>query len=287
MWNTVNSVLTTNNLIWTLLVAFNAAVVRFRSKLSTSAIYVATQQSKTKGVTTDKKTSRDLAIAQGVQISADIQAYAKVSNNNTLFADMNFPKTTLERLPDTTLVTTLQLIHTTTNGNLVALGGYGVTAVLLTAYQTLIGNFNTFVPAPTARKAAKKTATSNLSNVIKDGNSELATMDKLAGNFSTTNPDFVSSYKNSRQIIDAGATQTRVSGKVTDALTGLPISGAQVYNEDGELKATTDSKGKYSARIHIGSHSFRCHADGYADGNVMNFNVKHGQSNTIDFAMIH
>jgi hypothetical protein len=287
MWNTTNSVLTTNNAVWTGLTAFNAAVVRFRSKLSTSAIYVATQQSKTQGVTTDKKTSRDLAIAQGVIISADIQAFAKVTNNNTLFMDMNFPKSTLEKLPDTTLVTTLQLIHTTATANLAALAGYGVVAATLTAYQTLIGNYNTYLAAPAARKATKKTATSNLASIIKDGNSELDTLDKLVGNFSVSNPDFVSTFKNARVIIDSGVTHTKLKGVVKDAITGDPIPDAIIRQAIIGQIAITDADGNYSTLLDFGIFDFNCTAPGYQQLDKLHVTILKGHSNHLDFNLIH
>ena len=148
-------------------------------------------------------------------------------------------------------------------------------------------NYNTFVAAPAARIAAKKTATSNLSAIIVDGNSELETLDKLVGNFQTANPDFVSTFKNSRNIVDSGATQTKVKGKVTDAVSGLPLAGAEIFDLDSGTSTFSDTQGKYELRVSEGQHNFRCHLDSYADNNVNNVQIQHGQSNVLNFVMIH
>ncbi len=243
------------------------------------------QLSKTNGVTTDKAASKDLAIAQAVIISADIQAFAKDTNNNSLYADMNFPKSTLSKLADNVLLGAMQSIHDVGSTNVAALANYGVTAAKLIAFQALIGNYGTYIPAPRAKRGTIKTATSDLAQLIKDGNKELKTLDKLIGNFQATNPDFVLNFKSARQIIDLGSPQTKVKGKVTDAVTGAVIAKAQIYDNTGAYKTKTAKTGTFSMSIPIGKHTFRCTATGYQDGNVADFDVKKGQGNELNFAL--
>ena len=287
MWADTDSLLTTNNAVWTPLTAFASCVTRFRAKRNAINSYVAIQLSKTKGVTTDKATAKDLAIAQAVIISADVQIYAKDNSNNSLYSDMNFPKSNLQKLMDNVLLVAMQNIHDVASNNLAALANYGVTALKLSAFQTLIGNFGTFIPAPRNKKGAIKTATADLAQIIKDGNKELKSLDKLIGNFKATNADFVSSYFTARQIIDLGSPQTKVKGKVTDAVTGAVIGKAQIIDNTGAYKTKTAKTGMFSMSIPIGKHSFRCTAAGYQDGNVANFDVKKGQGNEVNFSMTH
>jgi hypothetical protein len=141
------------------------------------------------------------------------------------------------------------------------------------------------VPAPAARKATKKTATSNLSNSIKDVNSELATLDKLVGNFQTANADFVSTFKNARVVVDAGVTHTKVKGHVKDAVTGNPIANAIIRKVSIGQIAVTDESGNYSALLDFGTFDFNCTAAGYPQLDKLHVQILKGHSNHLDFDM--
>jgi hypothetical protein len=75
-----------------------------------------------------------------------------------------------------------------------------------------------------------------------------------------------------------------IAGKVTDATTTSPISGAAVSVDSGE-PATTGSDGSYSfTSVPTGTHTVTATATGYASANKQ-ADVKSGASTTVDFAL--
>jgi hypothetical protein len=288
MFAATDKILNDNAAIYAALVPFNSCLTRFRAQRANINIYVATQAAKTKGVTADKAQAKADAIATGVSISSIIQAYATDNHNNTLFVNMNYPKSTLQRLADNILVNALQLIHDIATNNLAALTPYGIITLKLTAFQTLIGTFNTFIPQPRTTTNTKKTATADLAAAIKQGSKELKTLDKLMENFKTSNPDFYKTYHNARQIVDLGSHTTKLTGTITDAATGAFIPNANIVDNPDNLRAQSDEKGKYKIeKVKAGTISVHADAPNYQPYDNPAVHIKPGKSNKLNITLTH
>ena len=112
-------------------------------------------------------------------------------------------------------------------------------------------------------------------------------LDKLIVNFKTTNPDFVSSYKNARTIIDPAKSSTQLKGIVTNAQTGQPIPSATISLIGVTSNETQTTKtGKFIIKpISIGEYKVVITAPGYTNYTNENVIVKLGQTTTIEAAL--
>ena len=202
MWVATGKILDNNQTIWNTTPGFASNVTKFIAKLQLIQPELAIQQGKTKGVTLDKKALRTIATTQAVQISSNLQALAKDKSNNTLFKDMNYPKSTLDAIPDTEIYVVFKHIHDTALANIPDISNYGTSAAELAQFLASANDYAGAIPLPRTKTVAKKTATKNLATIIKEGNTILQTLDKLIGNFNNDHPNFVSDYRTARIIID-------------------------------------------------------------------------------------
>lgn len=205
MWDTVDAVLTQYNETWEALVPFRAGAGRVR-ELRIAAIGASGRQmAKTTGATTDKKQAEAEAIAAGVQIAKNIQAWARSTGNDELYDTMNFDASELRDMRDTATADALRLIHATGNANETALTGFNVTRAGLAELLAKIVAYEGFLPRATVIVGDKKKAAADLKAIITEGQGILTdTLDNLIGNFSATAPDFAAAYRNAREIRDLG-----------------------------------------------------------------------------------
>jgi hypothetical protein len=201
MWSVVDDTLTTNNAIWITLLAFKNAVIKFRAARTALSATSSKQQKQTKGVAADKKALKTIAVDKAVQAALNIQAYAKDNNNNTLWEEMKIPNYKIMRSRDELSITILNNIHKA-SAPIPTIADYGNTTATQTALRAAIDAYALQVPKPREAIVDKKTATTNLAAIIKDGNAALATLDNLIGNFAATAPDFVTTFTSARIITD-------------------------------------------------------------------------------------
>ena len=184
-------------------VAFTAAFAIFTSKISLLFGSETVVNKQTKGVAKDKVSLRKILSQNAADIASPIFAYANKTKNETLNQIVNYSKSDIEKIKDDLIVATCTNIKKAATDNLAALADYGLTAAMLTAFQTNMDNYSGATPKPKLTKATKTTETANIKATIKDIDNVLKNeMDKLVVNFKAANPNFVSDYKNVRVIID-------------------------------------------------------------------------------------
>lgn len=168
-----------------------------------------------------------------------------------------------------------------------ALAPYGITAATLTAFQTTINNYQTKVPTPRNAAALKVTLRKNIKNLIKETDKVLKEqMDKTVIGFKTANPNFVSTYKINRIIIDPSKTITTLKGTVTNSADNSFIIGATLKVDGTQLKAITNDKGDYEIKpITPGTANVIVSAPKFKDNTITNITVKKGQINKQDISL--
>ncbi len=79
---------------------------------------------------------------------------------------------------------------------------------MIEALDTAMDSYSTAVPKTKTAKSVKSAFGTNLKVLVKDINAILFDqMDKMINTFKAANPDFVSTYKNARVIIDPKKTK--------------------------------------------------------------------------------
>lgn len=249
-----------------------------------SAIISTAQQEdlQTKGIAIDKSEARKNLCHLAADVAAPIFAYASSINDNKLKQQINFNYSDLLRSKDDELAPRIQNIIDTATQNIANLKDYGITAGILTTLQTTTDDFQAKVPTPRNSVAQKKTIRENLRKLFADGDKLLKDrLDKTATGFKKDNPDFLSTYKANRVIVDPGTSTTTLKGTVKNAVNKKPVSGAAIVVSTG-LKTTSNAVGTFQIKpVPAGKLTINVSAPNFKDAVIENVSVKLGQSTSI------
>ena len=257
---------------------------------TTIASIIATAQQEdliTKGITIDKAEAKKTLCRLAADIAAPIVAYAAATKNNKLLKEVNFTHSDLIRTKDDELAPRCQNIYDAAKANESALRDYGITTTTADTLLTTINNYQAKVPDPRNAAAQKATIRANLKNLIKEADQILKLqMDKTVPAFKAANPDFVSSYKANRIIIDPGQSATTLKGVILNSMNNTPVSGAAIVVVETGNKASSNEKGSYQIKpIPNGIYTVNISAPAYKDKTEKEVAVKQGQSTTKDFVL--
>ena len=270
MYNVVASVMDDN----TAKVATVAALVTVAANFKTTAEAISNtaeqQATITTGVTPDKNATRESLRNTTVNIAGILYAYAVSVNNIILQGKSKITYSALRDLKDDELGERAQSIHDEANAVIASLPPFGITAAVLTSYQTLIDSYEAKSPAPRAAQSQQVALTTQLKDLFKQADSTLKnSMDKLMLNFKTTDPQFFNTYTAAREIIDAGSATTKISGTVTNIASAVGIAGAVITVEDQSYTATSEPDGSYELIIPVpGTYNIFCNHPGYQQAKI-------------------
>lgn len=202
MFETTNTVLDDNNSLWSGITAFADAVTRAKSGVN--AIRIKQGQQLPTGDTTAKRNVRDTAEQQGLVIGGMVAALAAKTNNADLGAQVDFDRSSLDKMAISDLITALKSIQTAATANAAVLASdYGVSAADLTAFGAAITALDGMKDAPRQATVNRKTATMSLPELITSTRSIYRNeLDKMMEKFKTGTPDFYKAYFAARVIID-------------------------------------------------------------------------------------
>ncbi len=264
--------------------AFATTFAAFNVKLS--AIIAAVQQEDlvTKGITVDKALAKKILCQLTADIAAPIFALASATANNQLKQEVNFSYSDLFKTKDDVLAPRCQNIKDLGTANLPALAPYGLTAASLTALQTEIDNYQVKVPTPRNSAAQKKTIRENMKNLFKEIDIVLKEqMDKTVVGFKAANPDFVSTYKANRVIIDPGKSTTTLKGTIKNSQDNLPVKAVSIVVKETGSSAISNATGTYEIKpIAAGTYTVIISASGFKEKTETNVIVKQGQTTSLE-----
>ncbi len=267
--------------------AFATTLTAFNTKLS--AIISTAQQEDlvTKGITVDKLVAKKTLCQLATDVAAPIFAFASANADNTLKQEVNFSFSDLFKTKDDVLAPRCQNINDLGTANLAAMAPYGLTAASLTALQTTINGYQAKVPTPRNSAAQKKTIRENLKKLFTEADAVLKDqMDKTVVGFKTANPDFVSTYKANRVIIDPGQSATTLKGVIVNAMDKTPVSGATIIVVETGNKTSGNESGTYQIKpIPAGIYTINISAPKYTDKTEKEVTVKQGQITSLDIEL--
>lgn len=165
-------------------------------------------------------------IAQAIDVSRKVAAYATIVNNTVLLNEVKYPESDLKRCADTILKDRCQVIYDRANANVAALATYGVTAAILTGLQTAITNFNAAIPKPRLGINDKKQATTQLASLLDNVDINLSKIDTLVEIVRITQVNFYRGYKNARRIVETGVGSLALKGSAFELNSSEPIQNA-------------------------------------------------------------
>ena len=251
-----------------------------------------------KGISGNKKQLRTLMIVQGKDIASKVEAYAMNVNNAVLVSEIHFTESDLTKLAATELRDDCQKIYDRANTNIAALATYGITAAILTAFQTAINNFNVSIPKPKLGVAERKQLTSQLTSLFAANDSLLISIDKLIETVRVSQPSFYGVYKNSRKLTDTGIHKLVLKVKVIDSSDNNPIKNVELrfvkVNAADQKTILPDVKpivhktathgGVNVKHLAEGAYSVTLTKNGYKSKNII-VNITHGEMAVVEVVM--
>lgn len=183
--------------------AFTTAFDEFKTKVAAIESAARISGANLTGIAADKSVSKQDLSRIASQTAGLIYAYAAKNGNNTLKQAVNFSASDLLRLKDAEIAPQSQSIHDKGVENLAALADYGVTAEKLADLQAAINSYAQSVPKPRTAIAERSTVKANIKQLFREADTILVEqLDRLIENFRKDHPDFVSTYKAARKIVD-------------------------------------------------------------------------------------
>ncbi len=284
MYNAVVTHCESNSAIVASVPAFQTAFNNFQDVYSSILETAQLEAQVIAGIAMDKSSLRKELAQQGADIAAAVYAFATAANNNTLKEQVNFSVSDLIHQKDELLGPVCTNISTAANDNIAGLAGYGITAAVLTDFNTLIGNYMLAVSAPRNAVTLRSSYSDGLKDLFKQGDDILKNqMDKIVNQFKNTEPLFYATYKNNRIILDAGTSTTEAEGIITQSGTETTISGVLVQVVGQSYNTTSNGSGEYILKIQVpGTYSIKFTKSGFADKTIDNVEITLGQSTSLD-----
>jgi hypothetical protein len=141
-------------------------------------------------------------------------------------AETKFTKSYLKDASDLLLKDISKGLYERIDENITKLTTYGLTVDSQTTYQTAIVGYDEAIPQPRQSQLEKKENTLLLDQGFVMADKAIDNIDLGVEILRLSEPVFYAGYKNARKIVEQGSGSLQVSGKITDAGTGLPIMDA-------------------------------------------------------------
>ncbi|MES2429353.1 MAG: carboxypeptidase-like regulatory domain-containing protein [Bacteroidota bacterium] len=241
----------------------------------------------TKGITIDKSEAKLTLCSIAADTAAPIIAYASVNSNNALLEKVKYSYTELIRTKDDQLAPRCQNICDLATANLAELIDYGISQPILDSLQSAIDAYQSKVPDPRNAAAQKSTIRKNIITLIAEANKVLKfQMDKTAVGFKASHPDFYSTYKSNRIIINPSKTSTTVRGTITSAAGQTFIKDVTITINETGASAKTDQYGEYQLKkIPAGTYTLTFTAENFTTITQTDVVIKLGQINKLDITL--
>lgn len=256
------------------------------------------QEADRKGDTATKNQLRASLVAQTMDVTRRVVAFASNTNNSSLLELVNYTETELKKCSDQKLVASCQVVRDSANTNVAALATYGVTPALLTTLQTTITNFSNTIPKGRVLTTDSSEATKTLATSFKTLTANWAKIDTLVEMVKVSQPSFYDEYKKVRKIIEVGTSTLALKVKATNAKTQAPeanvtltltptngqLKSASVSEKNGVVKKTAAGGGSIYKSVADGIYTLTAKKSGFKEV-VETVNVVNGEMTTVDIVM--
>lgn len=265
------------------------------------------------GITVTKAQAARNAIRQAATLAGWIYSYANDNNKTALKVEMSkISFAYLKAKKDEAVIDDLYLILYSGQKNSVPippattnpLVPYGLRANVgdvgeenyepgtLALLEEAISLYADLTTAPRKAISTRKTYNKALESLYKDTDTLLIKLDKVVEGLKLTFSAFYNGYKNARILVGPMTLHTRIAGTVTDAITGVPLSGVKATALASSvpadvLTATTDEQGQYD--LHTPqfrlTYLLKFSRTGYNELQQSGIVVRKGKTTTINVSM--
>ena len=201
------------------------------------------QESNKTGNAIAKKESKRNAANSTLVVAKVVRVFAADTNNAVLEQEVDFEFSDLFFAKDVTAKDRWQLVHDRANTHILALtaGGYGITALMLTAQQGNIDAFALLEGTPEAAKATTKAATIDIKKEIKDLTTFKRDLIDLHSQFALNQATYYNSVIDAFEVIDTGVRHQTLRIVYFDDVTGVRLPDVRAtLVEKSLLKKSSD-----------------------------------------------
>lgn len=196
------------------------------------------------GITIDKGQLKEKMAKLAYNYSGPGRAWAAANDDDINYNKLNLSQSKIIRFPDDVAGPNCQNMYDILNANSAALVSFGLTAPMLTELLNAINDYTAIVPLPTSAINQRQTYTQNIESAIKNSSLFLERqLDNIVRGQVNANPDFVSNYFFSREIIDPPRQSTTFRIKVLNNTNDNPVFNARAEIMGTSKIAFTDLSG--------------------------------------------
>lgn len=256
MYIVVSDFYGTNQAAIDVVTARTTAFGQLTTNINAIRALAANQSATLSGVAQDKTVLRTALNELTFSILSPARAWALANSDNTNANEFNHSPSDLRAIKDDLMGSFCTHRHSIITANLASMADYGITAPILASWATAISDYEAALGRPRTAVIQRGSYTGSLRNLFTATNRLFKqTIDPLMVPFSLSDPTLYANYQRARIIINRRGRSTgsgtptvtgTVSGIITDKVTGLPITGAQVARTPGTATATTDAAGRYN-----------------------------------------
>ncbi len=246
----------------------NQMIITLGTNINAILDYESSQILDRTGIRQTKKSLAEQLIIKAIDIANRISAYAANTGNLVLLKEVNYSLSYLEKQADNVLLSEVNTIHQKANDNITNLEDYGLLPNDLVEFKQSIDQFEVYIPKPRASILEKKDATVSLKQLFVNTDALLKNnLDPLIKVVQFSQPHFYKTYKESRNIIQAGTRALALRCTVKDT-NGIAIQGVKAVTSNMKPLITKSKGVFYAKNFPQGTHTFIFSKEGYTDQTV-------------------
>lgn len=224
-------------------------------------------------------------VMKAIEVVDALKAYAKVENNEVLFAEMDITYWSLIKKRDTEASSQSQFIHSRGVEHLTGIITYGITEVFLDDFEQLIVDYTDNLMKPRFSITERMQLTRGIAEGFERVEILLKDMDIKVTALRTIYPAVVSQYKDCRRVINYRGSVLAISGTVKNE-TGEPIFGATVSIPSPNMSVKSTFKGNFEFKnLPDGDYTIVVERPGY-DKQVVTAGVVKGETTKINLVLL-
>ena len=248
-----------NPLLWNTNVPITTTKTLLTTKIDGLATQVALQLVNPTGITDEKEKIRTSLEDQTLLISGNISGYSKIVGKSELYKRVFYTKTDIARFRDAEFIGICTTLAADATAELANLAPYGITAALLTTYNTTLAAFAAIMKNPIGAIAKRKEATEKIEDFIVEIADILDTrMDNLIGMLNVPQPSFVGIYKNLRAVNATGSNQLSLTITTLNSVSNDPIPNVNLELVGEGITRVSSERGYNTiTNLVAGSHQIK------------------------------
>ena len=223
---------------------FEPAYTSFLAKQVKISDYFDAQMMDRKGIRKNKTIIRNTLTENILDFGAKTESYAAFIGDNELLEKVNYTRTELVNFTEQEFIAAANIISSVVTTHAAALVAYGLTAIMITDFDTLKASFVTITPLPKSGIDEKKAATKLIKTTLIEAHDLLLTMDRAVRANKLTYPEFHDEYFIAREVEDPITHNLAAKGTLVD-LDGMPVPFAKMTCSTLNIKRKLNGKGTF------------------------------------------